>query len=577
MLLAHQRCVTARRRVGFPPLQIPGGLLTARRHSCLGSQLAVRTRLPSLRSRMSAESGAKFWKALFTQGAKEAFQQDRMEGPPMSQAASSAGSSGVTSSAGTSEVGAAVVQILIVDDESGCGGQSQTLKEPVRKAQRSAKQKNPPAKKQRKTSKETGKGFKTTGDGGEGIGLEGNGFGRDGLQGDGSGLEGDGLEGNGLEGNGLEGNGLEGNGLGGNGLGGDGRGPDGDRRGLEGDGRGETDSKEPGADSKETGLGDQQEAGKVECYHCGDSVSQVLCRMRCKTPPKWQCNRCNCKLVHLNRLCKTWPPKEFANLSIQEQQEFFRQTAGLSGEDTKAALVNALSRNLISRKKEADTGRFLPLAWYKKEGFDTKMIQETATDQDRMWSPRFGWAYKVDIREHSWEQVEETVRQELIQTLFRRGTADRPRARSSHPKSESDSDEGSSDAEGEKAQALKAFLKERKAKEKEQKAEEEKRLKEAVAETKVLAGKMVRKVTPVLDKLKTQKQNPLFSDVPSIVTKKAEQAQTELEHFLRHAQSRKETPAKGLKLSIEEVEEGVARANATIASLKRFYATLAKA
>ena len=505
---------------------------------------------------MQVAAGAKFWKALLTQGAKEAFEQDRMHAQTMYQAASSAGSSGVTPSAGTSEAGTPVM--LIVDDEPGCGDQSkQTLKAPVRKAQESAKRKKPPSKRQRKTSKETGPAgadSKETGADSKEPGAESKETGPASADSQKKGAE-------------SKETGAESKETGALGA----------------------DSKETGADSKETGAGsketgaagadlegDQQEANKVMCHHCGGLFLERSCRLRSKTPPKWQCNRCNCKLVHLNRLCKTWPPKEFAGLSIQEQQEFFRQTAGLSGEDTKAALLNTLSRNLISRKKEADSGRFLPLAWYAKEGFDTKMIEETASDQDKMWHPRFGWAYKVDIREHSWEQVEETVRQELTETLFRRGTADKPAARGSKPKPDSDSDEGSSDAEGAKAQALKAFLKERKEKEKEQQAEEEKRLKEAVAETKVLAGKMVRKLPPVLDKLKTLKENALFSDVPGVVTKKVEHSQTELEHFLKHAQSRKETPAKGLKFSIEEVDEGIARANAVITSLRRFYATLAK-
>ena len=170
----------------------------------------------------------------------------------------------------------------------------------------------------------------------------------------------------------------------------------------------------------------------------------------------------------------------------------------MSGEATKATLINTLTKKLISRKKEADKGRFMPLAWYEKEGFDIKMIAETATDENRMWHPRFGWAYKVDIREHSWEQEEETTRQELTETLFRRRTASRSGARSSKAKSESDSEGSSCDAGGEKAQAIKAFFLERKEKEKEQQAEEQKRLKKEAAETKALAQKIIRKVPLLL-------------------------------------------------------------------------------
>ena len=84
-------------------------------------------------------------------------------------------------------------------------------------------------------------------------------------------------------------------------------------------------------------------------------------------------------------------------------------------------------------------------------------------------------------------------------------------------------------------------------------------------------------MTQVLEKVQTMKENPLWSDVPGIVTNKIDQAQIELEHILRHAQGRKEQPAKSLKFTIAEVDEGIARANLALASLRRFYATLSKA
>lgn len=301
--------------------------------------------------------------------------------------------------------------------------------------------------------------------------------------------------------------------------------------------------------------------------------------MRSKTPPKWQCRSCNSKMVMLSRLCKSWPPHQFALMSKEEQQEFFRELTGKSASEVKAMVIHRLSKKVAQRQRESETGKYMPLGWYERQGFDTKMIESTSTAADKQWHPRFGWAYRVDLRETTHEQEEERVREHLMEAIFREGKGSSKSARASSASIGSDGDSANdgemSDESGEgHGSVLKDFLKARKAKEAEMKREEEKKRKEEMAAIKSTAQKAVRKIAPVLKKVEEMMGHDHFGSIPSIMTSRVKKSHVELGHLLKHAQHKVGVPEKPLRFNLEEVSEAIAQANTAIGSLKKFYSTL---
>ena len=284
-------------------------------------------------------------------------------------------------------------------------------------------------------------------------------------------------------------------------------------------------------------------------------------------------------MVMLARLCKSWPPKEFSALSRDEQHKFFRDLTGKSGSDVKAMVVDRLSKKLAQRSRETEKGRFLPLGWYERQGFDTKMFEATATPADKQWHPRFGWAYRVDLRETTHEQEEEMVREQIAEAVFREDKGSSKSARRSSAGAGSDGDsaneaemsEESADGHG---HVLKTFLKERRAKEAEMKREEERKRKEEKAATKSTAQKVARNIPPVLKNIEAMMGHDHFGSIPSIVTSRVQKSQVELGHLMKHAQHKVDMPDNPLRFSMEEVGETIAQANSAMSSLKKFYTTL---
>lgn len=301
--------------------------------------------------------------------------------------------------------------------------------------------------------------------------------------------------------------------------------------------------------------------------------------MRSKTPPKWQCRSCNSKMVMLSRLCKSWPPQQFTLMPQEEQQEFFRELSGKSASEVKAMVVHRLSKKLAQRARESETGKYMPLGWYERQGFDTQMIEATSTPADKQWHPRFGWAYRVDLRETTHEKEEERVREQLMEAIFREGKGSSKSARASSASVGSDGDsandaEMSDESVDGHGSVLKEFMKARKAKEAEMKREEEKKRKEEKAAIKSSAQKAVRKITPVLKKVESMMGHDHFGSIPSIITSRVKKSHVELGHLLKHAQHKVGMPDKPLRFNDEEVSEAIAQANTALGSLKKFYTTL---
>jgi hypothetical protein len=90
--------------------------------------------------------------------------------------------------------------------------------------------------------------------------------------------------------------------------------------------------------------------GQPFCTKCGYVVDPIMkgVRLTCKSPPAFQCSKCNCKSTMLHRMFGSWPMQEFRELAIEEQQAFWRtSTSSMEG------LRRSVEQHLLTRLVEA--------------------------------------------------------------------------------------------------------------------------------------------------------------------------------------------------------------------------------
>ena len=104
----------------------------------------------------------------------------------------------------------------------------------------------------------------------------------------------------------------------------------------------------------------------------------------------------------------SWLITEFVEMGSEWQIDFWRS----KGTNSKAALeekiVRSLAQSKVTRDSKGSQGKYMPLSWYERQGFNIEDIQENCTDIEE--HAVLGECYRVDISEVSTFQVEETVR-----------------------------------------------------------------------------------------------------------------------------------------------------------------------
>lgn len=117
-------------------------------------------------------------------------------------------------------------------------------------------------------------------------------------------------------------------------------------------------------------------ANSVFCKKCGIECDLTDCIIR--GPKEVWCKPCNAVYVMLQRNL-AWPPKEFACLDEDRQQQFFQQVTAekvasqksqFSYQRVRDTLCKCLVDERIRQKKTEVGGVYLPLSVYKKRGYE---------------------------------------------------------------------------------------------------------------------------------------------------------------------------------------------------------------
>ena len=158
---------------------------------------------------------------------------------------------------------------------------------------------------------------------------------------------------------------------------------------------------------------------EVFCRRCGCMNNVVDCVQR--SEKEWWCRCCN-NLVTLLRRNMCWPPANFASMSDEDQQLFFREAAatrnstGFKYQRGRDVLVKNLAKRHTSVRSQSVGGTYKPLSVLKMQGY------EVPTDYHerwpRQWSESLGtkgdWTYLVAELTVAEGKVEETINESIV-------------------------------------------------------------------------------------------------------------------------------------------------------------------
>jgi hypothetical protein len=132
---------------------------------------------------------------------------------------------------------------------------------------------------------------------------------------------------------------------------------------------------------------------------------------KCKTPlhkcknvylsgkgtASFKCNVCNTRGVQISRMdCYKDFQKHFRGVSREEADSFWQEIGKTSvPANWEKLMKQTISRRLTQSNGHKNAGSYLPLCWYKTNGFDTDLIQKECTDT--MVRPMLGLCYNVPI------------------------------------------------------------------------------------------------------------------------------------------------------------------------------------
>ena len=249
-----------------------------------------------------------------------------------------------------------------------------------------------------------------------------------------------------------------------------------------------------------------------------------------------------------------WPPEEFAELDKDEQEAFWRTKAD-TPEDVEKLVVDTIAKRIIEREMQEYSGEYQPLAYWARLGYDPDRIKEHTPEKMRKYFPQLGECYKVVIQKESFSTTVEKVREQLARRkreLVKRprpsfledfkdadkGKAGVPQGAPKLPKKpkKDDSSSDSSDNDGRSAAAA-AKKAERKAAKKQRKLDMERKKadrqqeveqKRSIKLVNSTSNKVISRCQPIIVSLERDIGDSCFSNIPSIVQKKAKGALSDL-------------------------------------------------
>jgi len=164
-------------------------------------------------------------------------------------------------------------------------------------------------------------------------------------------------------------------------------------------------------------LGDMKLEPAPYCTKCGYTVDPITPGVRVvrKTPPAFQCNKCNSKTVMLTRMFGRWPPDEFKTLPPDVLKEFWA-TECVDKDGLKKAVENILVSRYVESQIAENAGPFLPLKTWADAPyhFDTAEIEAKAPMRVHAI---LGKTYQVKIVTTGEKKVRDTVREQMAKML----------------------------------------------------------------------------------------------------------------------------------------------------------------
>jgi len=133
------------------------------------------------------------------------------------------------------------------------------------------------------------------------------------------------------------------------------------------------------------------------CSKCGFVVDPLKSGVKLirKTPPAFQCSRCNSKLTMLYSLFGKWPLDEFREIDEQTMQKFW-QTQVYDRVTLKKVVETILVSRIVETQLAEDKGPFLPLATWAEAPYHFNVDEIKAKAPKRM-HPILGETYQVKI------------------------------------------------------------------------------------------------------------------------------------------------------------------------------------
>ena len=111
----------------------------------------------------------------------------------------------------------------------------------------------------------------------------------------------------------------------------------------------------------------------------------------------------------------------------EEKASFWKEMGDAKGAaERDRAVMNTLKDRVIESRISGSKGEYLPLGFYKKQGYDWKRIRDTCEDvQDH---PNLGKTYRVDIMYQDKKKEAQRVRDEILQSIQDKKAASNVRA-----------------------------------------------------------------------------------------------------------------------------------------------------
>ena len=157
------------------------------------------------------------------------------------------------------------------------------------------------------------------------------------------------------------------------------------------------------------------------CIKCGFEVDVFRAQIVTKGGQRYKCNQCNNAHTALSKHFGKWPSDEFAELTPEEQMDFWKTAKTCQGiQRLKSLAIDTLTHRRVDRITARLSGTFLPLTVYYQQGYDTDKIVQNCRPSDIEEHPVLGTTYRVAVRSLDRSAVDERERQHVLQNLSKK-------------------------------------------------------------------------------------------------------------------------------------------------------------